>query len=181
MSTWGEEPVLKVLAGFKCKQDSDIKVFLKLSAVKYEKLNKSRTFLIYDVDSLEKDNELIILAYFTLALTVLSVPRAMSGEEIALLDGLCDTKHGVRLSNFPALLIGQLAKNSLYSASITGAEIMDFCFTQIEKGQKIIPCRRILVECKEIDYLVSFYERFGFVKLDTEHKNDDLIVFIKIE
>lgn len=52
-----------MLDHFKCEKDPDIEKFLKEKAIDFESLNKSRTYLIYDLDDLLSGKK-YILAYF---------------------------------------------------------------------------------------------------------------------
>lgn len=61
------------LSSFCCEKDADIESFLRTRAVSFEKLSKSRTYLILDEDQLDQ-GEFVILGYFTLALKVLIIP-----------------------------------------------------------------------------------------------------------
>ena len=64
-----------------CEGDYDIQNFLKEKAIPFEKLGKSKTFLIFDED----EDEFKVLAYFTLALQVLKVPESLSNRKNQLL------------------------------------------------------------------------------------------------
>lgn len=59
-------------------------MFLKEKSVYFEKIGKSRTFFIFD----EESDTFKILAYFTLAIQVLRLPKKLlSGRKIKDLDG----------------------------------------------------------------------------------------------
>lgn len=78
---------------------------MKEKAVKFEKLGKSRTFFIYD----EEADVFKILAYFTLSIQVLKIPKEMiSGNKAKKLDGLSSNMRGDRITEFPVILVGQL-------------------------------------------------------------------------
>lgn len=162
---------------FNCAKDPDIEFFLQKRAMQFEKLGKSRTFLIYDED----DNESFkVLAYFTLALQVLKVPDKLSNRKIKTLDGFNAKINGERITEFPALLIGQLGKNDLYKDSVTGDEVMQFCLGKILEGQYRLGGRIIMLECKDIPYLINFYKKFGFQKIEKEYNDGELLQLIRI-
>ncbi len=98
----------------------------------FEKLGKSRTFLIIS----ESSNDLQILAYFTIGLQVLRVPNELlSGRQTRQLDGFSSKLKGIKITEFPTILIGQIAKNDSYNNSISGTEIMHYCLATILEGQ----------------------------------------------
>ena len=153
-------------------------MFLKEKAILFEKLGKSRTFLIYNEEKL--DIELEILAYYTIALQVLKIPENLSNQRIKKLDGLSAKIRGERILEFPVILIGQLGKNELYENAISGSEVMNYCLSTILDGQIRLGGRIIMLECKNVPYLISFYEGFGFSKIDKDYEDDEFLQFIKI-
>lgn len=79
-----ERKTHELISIFVCEKDKDVEVFLKEKAVKFEKLGKSRTFFIYDEDA----DIFKILAYFTLSIQVLKIPKEMiSGNKAKNLMG----------------------------------------------------------------------------------------------
>lgn len=167
----------ELISIFVCKKDEDIENFLKTKAIQFEKLGKSRTFFIYDEDG----KEFKILAYFTLAIQVLKIPdELISGRKARLLDGFSSKIKGVKITEFPAILIGQLGKNELYSGTLSGSELLEYCLATILEGQVRLGGRIILLECKNKPYLISLYERFGFSILESNNPKDELIQMIKI-
>ncbi|CCJ34297.1 hypothetical protein [Caloramator australicus] len=144
----------------------------------FEKLGKSRTFLIYNEDKAEIEFQ--ILAYYTLALQVLKVDEKFSNRKIKEFDGLSAKIHGERILEFPAILIGQLGKNDLYKDIIKGDEIMNYCLNTILDGQMCLGGRLIMLECKDVPYLIKFYESYGFRKIERDYKDNELLQFVKI-
>ena len=172
----GEEVAREYLSGFRCEKDSDIENFLKDKAILFEQLGKSRTFLIYDEDS----DEIKILAYFTLALQIVRVPENLSNRKIKFLDGFNAKIKGETITEFPAILIGQIGKNDTYKKDITGAKVMDYCLSTVLNGQSYLGGRIITLECKRIPYLVKFYTDFGFAKLERDYQEGELLQYIRV-
>lgn len=167
----------ELISIFVCEKDADIENFLKSRAIQFEKLGKSRTFFIYDEDQ----DELQILAYFTLAIQVLKIPEGMlSGNKVKKLDGLSANMRGNRITEFPSILIGQLGKNEMYPGVISGSEVLEYCLATILEGQARLGGRIIMLECKDIPYLISLYEKFGFNVLEREYEEGELLQMIKI-
>lgn len=173
-----EEKAQELISIFVCQKDPDIENFLKEKAILFEKLGKSRTFLIFDEDS---DDKLKILAYFTLALQVLKVPEELlSGRRTRVFDGFSAKINGEKITEFPAILIGQFGKNELYQGSVTGFEMMQYCFYTLMDGQARLGGRIIMLECRNIPYLVDFYNQFGFFKIEKDNEEDELLQMVKI-
>lgn len=175
----GEDEAQQLISIFVCQKDLDIEHFLKEKAVLFEKLGKSRTFIIYD-EEFENIKDFKILAYFTLALQVLKVPGEFSGGKIKNFDGFNAKIHGERITEFPAILIGQVAKNEIYKEIITGFEVMQYCLITLLSGQTYLGGRIVMLECKNISYLIEFYNRFGFDKIEKDYNEDELLQMVKI-
>ena len=129
---------------------------------------------------MEDEEEFRVLAYFTLALQVLKVPEKLSNRKIKEFDGFNAKINGERIAEFSAILIGQVGKSDLYKDKITGYEVMQYCLNTLLDGQTRLGGRIILLECKDIPYLIEFYSKFGFIKLEKDYQEDELIQLIKI-
>ena len=171
-----EQKAQELISIFVCSRDSDIEDFLKERAITFEKLGKSRTFLLFDED----EEDVKVLAYFTLALQVLKIPETLSNRKIKNFDGFNAKINGERITEFPAILIGQVGKNDLYKDQISGYELMQYCLNTLLDGQMRLGGRIVMLECKNVPYLLGFYENFGFSKLEKDYQSDELIQLIKI-
>jgi len=172
-----EEKAHELISIFTCEKDRDIENFLKEKAILFEKLGKSRTYFIFDED----EDEFNILAYFTLAMQVLKVPEELlSGRKTKALDGFSSKIRGSKITEFPTILIGQVGKNDLHKELISGLEVMEYCLAAVFKGQTILGGRIIMLECKDIPYIINLYERFGFQKLERDYDDGELLQMIKI-
>ncbi|MCR6546604.1 hypothetical protein [Dehalobacterium formicoaceticum] len=150
---------------------------MKDRAIQFEKLGRSRTFFIYNED----EDEFQILAYFTLAIQVLKIPEdKLSGRKAKLLDGFSSKIKGDKITEFPSILIGQLGKNEMYQDKISGEEALEYCLATILEGQVRLGGRIIMLECKNIPYLIDLYEKFGFKVLEKDYEKDELLQMIKI-
>ena len=167
----------ELISIFICEKDKDVENFLKEKAILFEKLGKSRTYFIFNED----EKEFKILAYFTLAMQVLKVPEEfLSGRKTKALDGFSSKIKGTKITEFPTILIGQVAKNDSYRELISGLEVMEYCLWTIFKGQAVLGGRIVMLECKDIPYIIDLYERFGFQKLEKEYEKDELLQMIKV-
>lgn len=79
-----EKKAQELISIFNCEKDKDIENFIRERAILFEKLGKSRTYLIFDED----EEEFKVLAYFTLAMQVLKIPEdLLSNRKTKFLDG----------------------------------------------------------------------------------------------
>lgn len=172
-----ENKTQELISIFSCEKDYDIENFLKEKAILFEKLGKSRTFFVFD----EEDDEFKILAYYTLALQVLKVPEELlSGRKTKVLDGFNAKIKGEKITEFPSILIGQFGKNDLFKNKVTGFEAMQYCLGTLLDGQARLGGRIVMLECKNIPYLIDFYGQFGFTKIDRYYEKDELLQMVKI-
>jgi hypothetical protein len=161
---------------FFCKQDSDVENFIRHEAIEYEKIGRSRTFIIYDEDG----DEFKILAYFTLAIKVLGVNKdLLSIKKTKELDGKSSKNYGRKITEFPTILIGQIAKNDKYAEFIDGLEIMQYCISMVLLGQSILGGRIVMLECKNIQKIIDLYQKFGFEIL-SQDETSGLLQMIRV-
>lgn len=94
------EVLNRYLSSFFCEKDADIESFLRTRAAAFEKLSKSRTYLVLDEEKLA-DGKFIILGYFTLALKVLIIPVDKSIRSRQQLDGFSGKIYGEPIREIP--------------------------------------------------------------------------------
>lgn len=163
-----EDRVEKILSSFSCAQDHDIESFLRQRATKFEKLYKSRTYLVVDQDQLLSDQpvELTIYGYFSLALKVLAAPENLSNRQRLSLDGFSSKMNNLPVSLFPCYLIGQLSRNSnVPKDAISGDELINLACSIIDNSVDAVGGRIILVECHPNQKLINFYKHNGFSEI----------------
>ena len=159
------ERIEEAISRFLCSRDTDLEKFLQERAIDFERIAKSRTYLLLDQESLEK-KRLEILAYFSLAPQVLFLPEDLSGNQRKKLDGFSGTINKIPVSALPVILIGQLAKNDRYCDDITGDTVIAYIFSMIEIIHNYMGGRIVTVDVrKEARGLVPFYEKYGFKAL----------------
>lgn len=120
----------KLLSSFSCEKDSDIEHFLHNRATEFERLSKSRTYLIFDENELTAQDAagLTVYGYISLALKVLTVADGVSNRTRKELDGFNAKIKGRPIRDFPCYLIGQLARNSAVPAdSLPGKKTDRMC------------------------------------------------------
>lgn len=113
-----------------------------------------------------------------MAIDVLEVAEEMSNRKRKDLDGYSAKKHDHVLNKFPAILIGQLAKNDYADKEFTGQILMESCLSKIYEGQKILGGRIIILECQKIKKLLDFYSDFGFKQIQTTNSSDSQLLML---
>ncbi|PUU89345.1 hypothetical protein SAMN04515654_1274 [Halanaerobium congolense] len=104
----------------------------------------------------------------------------ISGRKAKFYDGFSSKINGVKITEFPAILIGQLGKNEMYADLISGTEILEYCLAKILEGQARLGGRIIMLECKDVPYLINLYEKFGFDVLDKDYEEGELLQMLKV-
>ena len=185
MNTLEDNELKSILSSFSCKYDADIQNFLHNRAIDFEKLLKSRTYLIVSDEQFQNPNipfnEITIYGYISLAVKVFTVPEETSNRQRQQLDGFSAKEHGKQISHFPCYLIGQLARNSnVPTESISGAELLNFAYKIIGEAVKLVAGRNILVECHNNEKLIKFYLDNGFYKISqVPDENQTMIQMIR--
>lgn len=174
-----DKELIPLLSSFSCKQDEDIEHFLHNRAIEFEKLSKSRTYLIFDEDELlTKDiTEQTIYGYISLALKILTVPDSVSNRIRKELDGFSAKLHGEVIRDFPCYLIGQLSRNSNVPAeSINGDKILDLAEDIIATAVNAVGGRYMMIECRDNEKLINFYSNNNFEEISRIPDNDQPMV-----
>ena len=144
------EPVTITMSRFNC-QDKDVETFLKEKALDFECRDKSRTYLVFN------DCNKTLVGYFTLSLNALPFKTEVSKNTIKRIDGFSKDVDAVGI-----ILIGQLGKDYIFAKEIKDNELLDICLRTIKKAKNIIGSRFVMLECLNIDKVVSFYKENGF-------------------
>lgn len=139
-----------------------------------ETSDKCRTYLIVDKKKLEEKGEICVLGFYSIAPHIFNIVDGISKNKVKKLDGFNKNAKSIQ-----CWLIGQLAKNDNYSSEITGKEILEFAEETIIVLHKLAGLRTILIECKNEDKLIKFYENNKFEVLQTSTV-DSLIQMTKV-
>ena len=168
-----DETVLEVVSKFKCSRDNDIESFLRDKAALFDRKGKSKTHLLLNREALEKGS-IDIVAYFSLAIQLLKIPEGMSVTQIKRLDGLYSKRGGETITEIPSFLIGQLAKNDLFSTNISGSLVLEYALSVISAAEELVGGRVVYIECRDIPQIITFYKQNGF-KIFRRDPDDGLV------
>lgn len=174
-----DEELQLFLSSFSCRQDEDIEHFLHNRAVEFEKLAKSRTYLICDRDELLKKNisEITVYGYISLAIKILTVPETVSNRVRKNIDGFSAKIRGEQIRDFPCYLIGQLSRNSnVGRADLKGAELITFAQDVISTAVDAVGGRYMMIECRDNEKLIRFYRNNGFDEIARVPDNEQPMV-----
>jgi len=88
---------------------------------------------------------------------------------------------GMFVNDFvPVFLIGQLGRcDTINNNHFNGSLLLELCFEIISKANNIVGGRCILVECNNIDKLITYYEKNQFRQIKTDETNLDLLQMIR--
>lgn len=158
------------LSSFSCEKDEDIQSFLHNRAIEFERVSKSRTFLIVDGEQLTteqltegKIEDVTIYGYVSLAIKSFTIPENVSNRKRRELDGFSAKSNGEPIQSIPCYLIGQLSKNSAVQNNIiSGADLIDLACGAISQAVQSVGGRYIMIECRNAEKLISFYRANGF-------------------
>ena len=169
VGTEDELDFLQAVEKFNC-QDKEVEKFLKEKALEFDKRNKSRTYLLFDLDS---SDDIIILAYFTLTMKSLKLSPDLSNSKIKKIDGF---RFDVKETE--AVLIGQLGKNQDYKTQIDGKDILKTAVEIVYATHNLIGGRIVFLECANKSKVVKFYEENGFVFLQESGEYFQMIRYL---
>lgn len=175
------EVLNKILSSFICERDTDIVDFLQNKAVKFEEINKSRTYLLFEQQQMENDliENWTICAYFSLALKVLTVPSEYSNNKRKDIDGLNAKIHGNVINDFPCYLLGQFSRNDIYThEELSGEDILQEVDRVLANAVNAVGGRILMIECRNDSNLIRSYREKGFNLVSTDM--DDTIKMIQM-
>ncbi len=158
----------RFLSSFSCTDDEDIESFLHNRAVEFEKLSKSRTYLICDEEQMEYNSidHVTIYGYVSVALKILTIPEDTSNRMRKELDGFSAKLHGEPVHDIPCYLIGQLSRNShVPKAALSGADLIRFACDVIAMSVEAVGGRYIMIECRDREKLLQFYQQNSFKEI----------------
>lgn len=159
--------VERVLLSFKCEKNFDEEDFLHSKAIHYELKNKARTYLVFD-DSYNK-----LLGYFTVAFKSIDLQNVSKTKRK-------DMTAGENVEVYSAYLIGHIAKNSNFRTELDGEQLLQSAKNVIAEARDLIGGRLIYIDCKDIEFLKSFYSKNGFQYFNTSEKTGLLQYYLKI-
>ena len=154
-------------SGFSCR-DEDVESFLKQKAFDFELRDKSRSFLIFDDSG-------ALLAYYTLSLKSLPFQANVSRSTIKDIDGFSKNVQAVGI-----VIIGQFGKDLEAAKDVGGGSLFNLCMETVYLAKRTVGGRFVMLECRNIDKVVSFYKNNGFGILQHDERNQYLQMVRKL-
>lgn len=175
LDLYGEEDCRSILSSFVCPLGQDVEDFIHNKAIDFAIQRIAITFLVF----LERDEQLFLVGYYTLANKFVSVSGDMLSKtmqkRIAKF-AQYDTELKRYLVSMP--LIAQLGRNFAYKKSntdFTGADLLELACKRVIYVQKIIGGKMTYIECSSNPKLHEFYSKHDFVAFgEREKENDEL-------
>ena len=161
------EDILAECNPFTCGQDSDMDEFFREDALTYTHyaLGKSYCFR-----SLEHPEE--ISACFTISNDSIRIYDLPSSRKNAMWKDI--TNREKMLSRYPGVLIGRLAVSEKLKGQGLGSQVLDFIKMWFRDPANKTACRLIIVDAKNEEPVLHFYEKNGFRFLFPREIDEDL-------
>ncbi len=181
-----EDSVKSILLSFVCPLNKDVEVFLNNKAIEFSKQGLAKTHLIF---TSFKDKP-VLIGYYALANKVIMVKeKALSKSLEKRIKKLATKSHELKSYYISAPLIAQLGKNFKdgFNKLITGDELLKLACDQVAKVHSVIGGKIVYLESEDVEGLICFYSRNGFVnfgqrpldKDETDLKGEYLIQMLK--
>jgi len=156
----GEEFVIDLFSDFSCPDNEDVEFFLKEKAVSFQKMDISRTYLVFS----EYKGHKPLVGYFALAMKILPIRKGVTPTQRQRLTG----SRNNAITFIPAILIGQLGKNFSHDNDklITGKELLWLALHKVLEIHQDIAGKVVFLECTDHPKLTHFYESCGFQSYD---------------
>lgn len=162
-----EDEAKKALSSFSVKRNPDVENFIRKNAVAYEKSNNARTYLVMTED-------IDILGYFSLALSVVNIPSRISKAMMKKIRGF----GRYSADSVPCYLLGQLAREDNASHDdLMIRDFIDFAIEYVMAAKQYVGGRFLLIDC--VDDLVDLYERHDFIRINKTGDLNQLIMFLE--
>ena len=164
-------PLLENCSNFSCKHDRDIENFFKSEFEYYNRqlLGKSYGF-VQTKPSLE------LVAAFTVANSMLPIVNLPKNIKNRINRQIPNSK---RNSQYPAVLVGQLAVFDAFAGKHIGDEVLAFIKSWFIDPLNKTGCRYVIVDAVNNDKVIDFYQRNGFKFIFD--KIEDEIEYMKLD
>lgn len=156
LQEFGEESVKQdFLANFSCPKNKDVEFFLKHKAILYERMDKSRTYIVISIS----EEGMRILGYFSLTSREIQFEENISNKSRKRILGTGFEAN----SKISAILIGQFSKNYSNNSDIliTGKELFELAIHKAIQANRYIGGRIVYLECEDNPKLIEFYSNMG--------------------
>ena len=157
--------IVAMCGDFSClkgKDSKDIDDFFHGEYVDYARNRYCRSYCFVH----KKEKKLV--AAFTLSATSISVKHNKKLNKVAIESGIAS---GEELPQYPAVLLGQLAVFDGFNGKRIGYEVVDFVKAVLSEDDPVggvgltfnnLGARFIIVDAKNVDYIVKMYRECGF-------------------
>ena len=160
----------------------DVEFFLHKKAIHYEKLDISRTYLVFSTYK----QEIILVGYFSLANKPLVISKKnFSKFSNSLKKRLLGIGHRTDSANYECkgYLLGQLGKNfskqAVSANIISGKDLLKLANDRMLVSYEAVGGRIFYLECEDSPKLKDFYASQGFSEIQNFKSPNDLCVFVR--
>lgn len=160
----GEESLYDLLSDFSCPNNPDVEYFLSHNAIEFTKKDQSVTYLVFN------DEDASLVGYFSLTVKPISIRASNISKTMAKkLSRVSILNEETQSYTTAAYLIAQLGKNySLpMNKQISGNILLGFALETISSIKYSVGGVIEFLECKDNEFLLSFYTKNHFKPFDT--------------
>ncbi|MCM1386280.1 MAG: hypothetical protein NC231_03050 [Bacillus sp. (in: Bacteria)] len=170
LKEYDEHLIENTFKKFSCQREIDLENFLIKKSIPYENTDLGKTYLIIDMDKLNK-GDLVIVAYFTIAQKAIDISTLSKNKKRKMLG---EYPGRDSLDFIPTYLIGQLGRCDDYSSNdLSGQQILNECYHAISIAASVVGGKLVVLECRETMF-DKVYEKKGFKKLYNELNEERL-------
>ncbi|WP_125711331.1 GNAT family acetyltransferase [Companilactobacillus zhongbaensis] len=158
--------------------NEDVEDFLLAKSIQFEKLDLSRTYLIFTT----YQGKNVLAGYYAITNKPLMISkRNFSKLSNSLKKKLMGIGYKTISENYEikSILIGQIGKNFNYKELLSGADILKLAYITINKIYKLIGGRILYLEVDDNDYLRKFYNENGFREVEDYRTPNNQCLYVK--
>lgn len=161
--------VARSINSFYCYVDPEIQEFVRNKMISFEDKSICRSFLIIDEQNSD-DEHFFILGFFSLALKILYVDQDKLSRKQKKDMNILSDQDGI-----PSYFIAQIGKNDIFKYHFEGRQIMDEALKMVYDCVGILGGTIVWLEAnKGADYVINFYNEYGFDELMSESQDDGI-------
>jgi len=160
----------------------DVQFFLHNKAIEFEKMDISRTFLVFSTYK----NTPYLAGYYSLSNKPLVISKKnFSKMSNSLKKSLMGIGHKTDAANYEVkgFLLGQLGKNfspqALAANMASGADLIALAHESMYQAYRTVGGRIFYLECEDVQPLKDFYIKLGFREIQNYRSDSGYCIFVQ--
>lgn len=158
--------------------NGDVENFLLNKAVQFEKLDLSRTYLVFT----SYKGKSVLAGYYSITNKPLIISkRSFSKLSSSLRKKLLGMGQKTERENYEikSILVGQIGKNFNHKELISGTDILKLSYITINQIYQLIGGRIVYLEVDDDNHLREFYNKNGFREVEGYRTPNNQCLYIK--